>query len=118
MSRARRSPGWGLVLLTAVNLACNRPPAVQYHNLQLLSSLRTAISAKHREWLEGVARAVEIRHEQGTMSAEERDHFLRIVELARTGAWDTAEREAFRFEEAQLSRSRPPLRASESPHAD
>lgn len=106
------------MLLTAVSLACSRPPAVQYHNLKLLSSLRTAISAKNREWLEGVARAVETRHEQGAMSPEERDHFLRIVELARSGAWETAEREAYRFEEAQLSRSRPPNRASESPHTD
>lgn len=106
------------MLLTAASLACSRPPAVQDHNLKLLSSLRTAISAQNREWLEGVARAVETRHEQGTMRPEEREHFLRIVELARTGAWQTAEREAFRFEEAQLSRSRPPDRASESPHTD
>jgi fructoselysine-6-P-deglycase FrlB-like protein len=81
---------------------------VQFHNLKLISSLRTAVSAKNAEWLEGVARAVETRHREGTLNAEEFAHFQRIIALARAGQWDAAHQEAFRFEEAQLSRRRPP----------
>uniref|UniRef100_A0A7C4LQ46 Uncharacterized protein n=1 Tax=Schlesneria paludicola TaxID=360056 RepID=A0A7C4LQ46_9PLAN len=107
MSRVARVVG-ALVCVAALCGGCGRPPAVQFHNLKLISSLRTAVSAKNAEWLEGVARAVETRHREGTLNAEEFAHFQRIITLAREGQWDAAHREAFRFEEAQLSRRRPP----------
>lgn len=83
-----------------------RPPAVQQHNLRLISSLRTACSAQKSEWLEGVARAVELEHQAGRMSIAEQEHFQKLIELAREGHWQEAERGCLAFEKAQLNRAR------------
>ena len=85
---------------------CSRPPAVEFENLHLISSLRTACSAENAQWLDGVARAVSRRHEDGRMSDQERDHFLELIETARAGDWDAAEDACLKFEKAQLSRTR------------
>jgi hypothetical protein len=105
---------------------CRRPPAVEFENLHLISSLRTACSARNEAWLDGVARAVEQRHQEGRMSAAERAHFEKLLEQARGGDWAGAEEQCFQFERAQLgrARTRPPaeqhrhqhLREDDVPH--
>lgn len=87
-------------------VGCGRPPAVEHHNLSLVSSLRTAVSARNATWLTGVERAVEARFSDGRMSAEERAHFQQLIQLARQGEWEAADRASFEFEQAQLSRRR------------
>lgn len=87
---------------------CSRAPAVQFHNLKLVSSLRTALSAQNTQWLDGVAKAVEARHDDGEMSDDEFEHFGSLIAAARRGEWKQAERECFEFEEAQLNRYRDP----------
>lgn len=91
-------------LFTAIG--CGRPPAVEHHNLKLVSSLRTAVSARNEAWLAGVERAVEARFGEGQMSSDERAHFQQLIQIARQGDWDAADRACFEFEQAQLSRRR------------
>lgn len=93
---------------------CSQPPAVEFENLHLITSLRTACSAESIEWLEGVARAVAKRHGDGRMSATEQQHFTRLIETARAGNWEAAEQACLKFEEAQLNRDR--QRPADSAH--
>jgi hypothetical protein len=97
-----------ILVLAALPLfpGCSRPPAVEFENLPLISSLRTACSARNDEWLKGVARAVEVRHEKGHMTAQEKGHFELLIAQAREGDWQGAEKKCFQFEKAQLNRKR------------
>lgn len=85
---------------------CSRPPAVEFANLPLVSSLRTACSARNEQWLTGVERAVTKRHGEGQMSAVEKDHFSKLIAQARSGDWQGAEKQCYHFERAQLNRTR------------
>jgi hypothetical protein len=93
------------VALVALGSGC-RPPAVEFENLHLVASLRTACSAQKTEWLEGVAKAVEARHAEGHMSDVEREHFVELIEIARRGEWEKADQQCLAFEKAQLGRTR------------
>lgn len=97
---------------------CRRPPAVEFENLHLISSLRTACSAQNEQWLDGVERAVKLRHEEGRMSDAEKVHFEKLIERARGGDWRGAEEQCFAFEKAQLgrTRTRPPPREHDHHH--
>ncbi|MDX1944839.1 MAG: hypothetical protein SFU86_05470 [Pirellulaceae bacterium] len=107
-----------LLILAGGFVGCSRPPAVEFDNLPLIASLRTACSARNEQWLAGVAKAVEQRHGAGKMSADEREHFTKLIEMAQSGEWEAAERRAFQFEQAQLSRRREGSPAAHShPHA-
>jgi hypothetical protein len=106
MSKYLRRFFLGTLLSLAAIAGCGRPPAVELESLHLISSLRTACSAKNEQWLDGVARAVELRHKEGHMSAGERAHFQKLIERAKSGDWSGAEEQCFRFEKAQLSRTR------------
>jgi hypothetical protein len=85
---------------------------VEFENLHLISSLRTACSAKNEAWLNGVGRAVELRHKEGRMSELEKVHFEQLIALAEGGDWAGAEKRCFQFEKAQLNRQR----TREAPH--
>jgi hypothetical protein len=87
-------------------IGCNRPPAVEFENLPLVASLRTACSARNHQWLSGVERAVALRHEEGRLSAAEKTHFDRLIARAKTGDWQGAEKQCYDFERAQLNRRR------------
>lgn len=94
------------VLLLALACGCGRPPAVEHHNLELVSALRTAVSARSTTWLDGVDRAVDARFAEGQMSSDERGHFRQLIQLARQGEWEAADKACFDFELAQLNRRR------------
>jgi hypothetical protein len=96
---------FSLAFTLAATCGC-RPPAVEFENLHLVASLRTACSAQKPEWLEGVAKAVEMRHSEGEMSDAEREHFVALIEIARRGEWQEADRQCLAFEKAQLGRTR------------
>lgn len=87
-------------------IGCSRQPVVEHNNLALISSLRTACSAKNDTWLSGVERAVTKRFDDGAMSETERDEFTRLISLAKSGDWQSAESACFSWEKAQLSRTR------------
>lgn len=82
------------------------PPAVEFDNLRYIQLLRTAVSSRNSEWLNKVASAVDQRLADGAMSPSEHAHFGKLIAQARSGAWEAADKECFRFEEAQLNRRR------------
>lgn len=105
------------VLLMLMGTVGCRPPAVQHDHLSLISSLRTACSARNPTWLAGVKKAVDERHTTGKMSTDERAHFDKLISQAEAGEWDAAERACLRFEQAQLSRKRVPAETAGHSHS-
>jgi hypothetical protein len=104
------------IAATALLVGCSRPPAVQIENLALVASLRTACSAKNEEWLGGVERAITARHAAGSMSDAEKAHFEKLIDRAKGGDWQGAEKQCYQFERAQLNRSRPEASATAHTH--
>jgi hypothetical protein len=108
----------GLVVIVVGVVAYRQwtyPPAVEFDNLRYIQLLSTAVSSRKLDLVDKVAAAIADRHSDGQMSASERGHFDRLIELARTEQWDAADRACFAFAEAQLSRRRSRA-ASESGH--
>jgi hypothetical protein len=103
-----------VLLLSA---GCSKPPAVQHDHLPLIASLRTACSARNATWLSGVERAVNEKLAAGKMTAAEHSHFAKLIRQANEGEWESAERACLRFEQAQLSRTRPPAETGEHSHS-
>lgn len=95
-----------VVLLGCCLIGCNRPPAVSHDHLHLITSLRTACSARNADWLGGVTRAVDQRRTEGKMTEEEHAHFHQLIGQAKAGEWEAAERACLQFEQAQLNRRR------------
>ncbi len=97
----RAKTTFGVVLLTVIVLCgCGRPQ-VAPKNLRLTASLRTALSAQDREWLDQNAEVIDERHQSGEMSGEEYEAFQAILAEARAGNWHEAEEEALRLQKAQ-----------------
>jgi hypothetical protein len=90
-----------------------KPPAVEFDNLRYIQLLTTAISSRKAEMVDKVASAVQKRHSQGAMSELELAHFEEILSTVRSGNWEQADREAYDFAAAQLSRRR----SAPDPHA-
>ena len=86
------------VLLLVVGCA---PPQVAPQNQRLIASLRTAISARNSEWLEKNAEVLEQRRADGKVSDAELEAFQAIIDKARAGQWEKAEREVLAFQKAQ-----------------
>jgi hypothetical protein len=76
-------------------------------NVQLLSSLRTAVSAQNHEWLDANEAEIRQRHDAGQMDDEARDELIAIVELAREGKWEEAERRIVDLQRAQRAADSP-----------
>jgi hypothetical protein len=95
-----------MLLATWAWLGCGRPPAVEQNNLPLISSLRTALSARNTEWLKGVERAVAERRDSNLMSEDSAQHFNHLIQLARDGDWEASEHACLAFEKAQMNRNR------------
>lgn len=83
-----------------------RPPALEYDNLRYIQLLTTAVSARNPDWLDGVSRAVEERHESGEMSVEELASLREIIGIAEAGEWGRADEECYALAVAQLGRRR------------
>lgn len=82
------------------------PPAVEFDNLKYIQLLRTAVSSERSDWLDKVKAAVVLRVTEGKMSEREFSHFDRIIKLAESRNWKSANEACFHFEEAQLNRRR------------
>ncbi len=80
---------------------CSRPPQVPSDSRGLIGSLRTAVSAQHKDWLEQNAKLVEEKHVQHKLTDEQYQEFESIISLGREGKWSDAESEALRLEKAQ-----------------
>ena len=88
------------VTLALLLVGCGRPQAAP-HNQRLIASLRTAISARNSQWLEKNAEVLEERCAEGKVSDAELEAFQAIINKARAGQWEEAEREVLAFQKAQ-----------------
>jgi hypothetical protein len=82
------------------------PPAVEFDNLKYIQLLSTAVSARNAEWLAKVEEAIEQRYASGEMSGAERQALQMVIQEARSGDWQQADRDCYRLAEAQLNRRR------------
>jgi hypothetical protein len=89
-----------MLLLLAFFTGCGYPNA-EPSNKRLISSLRTALSARNDQWLTANEKLVRERHKQGDMREDEFAAFQVIIEQARGGDWQGAERAAVDFQRAQ-----------------
>lgn len=88
------------LLLAASFTGCAKPQAGA-ENVELISSLRTAVSAQNPEWLEANVKAINERHAGGHMSDSAHEAFQAIIEKAQAGEWKEAEQDAIAFQKAQ-----------------
>lgn len=88
------------VTLALLVVGCG-PPQAAPQNRQLITSLRTAISARNPQWLEKNAEVLEERRAAGNVSDDEYETFQAIIDEAKAGKWDDAEQEAIAFQKAQ-----------------
>lgn len=76
-------------------------PTTQPMNMEVISSLRTALSARNEQWLAANEEIVEKRHAAGEMRDDEYNAFIKIIRRARDGDWVGAERASLEFQRAQ-----------------
>jgi len=76
-------------------------PVAQPVNMEIISSLRTACSARNGDWLDANAKKIEGQRTAGQMNDDEYEAFTAIIEQARGGDWESAERACLRFQKAQ-----------------
>jgi len=88
----------GLMLLFAAG--CGYPVA-EPMNMEVISSLRTALSARNEDWLKANETIVEERHHSGAMRDDEYQAFINIIRRAQQGEWKEAEQEVLAFQRAQ-----------------
>jgi hypothetical protein len=89
-----------LVLSAVLAAGCGGPHAGA-ENVELISSLRTAASARNPEWLEANVKVIDERHVAGQISEVAYAAFRAIIEKAQAGQWREAERDAVAFQKAQ-----------------
>jgi hypothetical protein len=76
-------------------------PQIAAANRQLVASLRTAVSARNKQWLEINAQLVNERHKQQTLSDAEFEVLQAIISQARGGDWQGAEKRLIKLSKAQ-----------------
>ena len=96
----KKQLAWAFAVLTVIVVGCGQPQAGR-ENLQLLASLRTALSAENVEWLDQNVEIIEQRRQEGAMSEQTHARLLAIVEKARAGQWRDAEQDLVAFQKAQ-----------------
>lgn len=105
-SRRRLIRASGL-LLAAISLltiaGCEQMPAASsVKTVQILAALRTAISTKSIERVKEVQQRIEQLRDEQEFSDQEFDMLTRIIDLAISGDWKSAEQLCHRFQKAQL----------------
>lgn len=88
------------VVLIVTFAGCGYPQAAP-RNMRLITTLRTALSARNETWLQQNIEAIDERRQAGEMSEEEYDAFQAIIAQAKAGEWEKAERASVRFQKAQ-----------------
>jgi hypothetical protein len=89
-----------LCLVIATLIGCGYP-AAEPENLRLITSLRTALSARNETWLNQNEELIEKRYAEKTLGEAAYQAFKAIVNQARAGEWKEAELEALKFQRAQ-----------------
>ena len=99
MSSSRKWIAAGFLLVATLS-GCGYP-AAEPVNMELITSLRTALSARNTEWLQANDALVEQRRSSGQMRDDEYEAFKDIIQQAREGQWVEAERASIEFQRAQ-----------------
>jgi hypothetical protein len=73
------------------------PSEREVKNARAFEALLTAVSLKNRKELEKDARVIDQRHAAGVLSDARYNDLRAIVEKARAGDWDAAEKRAYQF---------------------
>ena len=76
-------------------------PAAEPDNLPLITSLRTALSARNDAWLNANEEIIEKRHDEKELNDDAYSAFKKIIAQAREGDWKGAELESLKFQRAQ-----------------
>jgi TolA-binding protein len=91
----------GLSLLATAG--CERMPAASSaKTVQVLAALRTAISVKSPERIEEMRQRIEEMHGQQELNDQEFEMMTRIIDMASSGDWKSAEQLCHRFQKAQI----------------
>lgn len=88
------------LLIAASFIGCAKPQAGA-ENVELISSLRTAVSAQNPEWLDANVNVIDERHSGGHLSDSAHETFHAIIDKAKAGEWKEAEQDAIAFQKAQ-----------------
>lgn len=91
-----------LACLLACGCAPSYPRIHSRESLEILLALRTACSTQNPERLQKVEKALDQARKAGNLSQEEADALYRIIELAREGHWQQADRACRAFQKAQV----------------
>lgn len=103
--RLLQAAGWFAVAVCACICGCGQGPQFQPQNRPLLSSLRTAVSAKQSDWLQQNVDKIQAGVQAGTISKFEADTLQPVIDLAKKGEWAEANRLIFEIESAQRATS-------------
>ncbi|MBI3862142.1 MAG: hypothetical protein HY290_09635 [Planctomycetia bacterium] len=90
-----------LMILLMLAAGCGRVTQIDAPNRRIMQGLQTAVSSKKLEWLEASVKLMEEQRTKGEMSDKEYAAFKSIVDKARLGKWDAAQKEAFALTEGQ-----------------
>lgn len=112
----RHRLGWlvGLAGLLAIPLliiwwpGCRQYPAVSSEeSLYLMKLLYTACNTRDPVRLAKVEQGIELATHEGRLPEPERAAFAQIIGMAKAGAWQDAERAAFKFAQDQVGQGYP-----------
>lgn len=90
-------------LLLALALAacgCSGPSEADRHNRRLVDAILTAITMKNVNWLDDDAALAESGLAAGELAEEDYEELLAIIDLAREGNWQAAEKTGYEFRQA------------------
>ena len=76
-------------------------PQIAPANRRLMLQLQSVTSSKKKEWLDEAVKQIEEQRSKGELSDEEYAAFQPIIEKARKGDWQGAQRNAFALSEGQ-----------------
>jgi PBP1b-binding outer membrane lipoprotein LpoB len=81
-----------LAAIAIFALGCGKPPPISKANVKLVEQLRTAVAAKRTDWLNLAAKQVDEHRQSGALSGAESEAVQAIINEARQGHWDEANR--------------------------
>jgi hypothetical protein len=86
-----------LFTLTLLLPGCSAPTEAERDNRRLVDAILTAITMKNTIWLDDDAELAEKRHLAGQLTDAEYDELTAIIEKAKSGDWQTAEKKGYEF---------------------
>jgi hypothetical protein len=76
---------------------CSAPTEAERDNRRLVDAILTAITMKNTNWLDDDAKLAEQRHLDGHLTDDEYEQLSSVIEIAKAGDWQAAEKEGYEF---------------------